>query len=55
MDIKVINTSRRIPAGGKANGSTGTGTDVHTIRAEDLRINKPIPGQGGLSVVLKLK
>lgn len=55
MDVKIINNTKRAPLGGKANGSTGKGTDAHTIRAEDLRIHKPIPGQGGLSMVVKLK
>lgn len=56
MGIEIINIRRKPSSGGgKANGTSGAKTNTHTVRAEDLRINKPIPGQGGLSMVLKLK
>lgn len=56
MGIEIINIKRKPNSGGgKANGTTGAKTNVATVRAEDLRIHKPIVGQGGLSMVLKMK
>jgi glutathione synthase/RimK-type ligase-like ATP-grasp enzyme len=56
MSIEIINIRRKPSSGGgKANGTSGAKANPHTIKAEDLRINKPIVGQGGLSMVLKLK
>ena len=51
----IINTRKSPSTGGKVGGTTGETTCVHTVRAEDLRIMRPIPGQGGLSLVLKLE
>lgn len=56
MGIEIINIKRKPSSGGgKANGTTGAKTNAATVRAEDLRIHKPIVGQGGLSMVLKMK
>lgn len=56
MGVEIINIKRRPSSGGgKANGTNGAATNVATVRAEDLRIHKPIVGQGGLSMVLKMK
>lgn len=59
MGIEIINIRRKpTSGGGKASGTAskpGATTNVHTVRGEDLRIHKPIVGQGGLSMVLKLK
>lgn len=56
MGIEIINIRRKPGSGGgKVNGNSGTKTNVHTVKGEDLRIHKPIVGQGGLSMVLKLK
>lgn len=52
----IVNTKKTRPdgkVGGVSNGSAPV--NVHTIRAEDLRIMRPIPGQGGLNIVLKLE
>lgn len=55
MSVEIINIKRKPGSGGgKANGTTGTATNVHTVRGEDLRVNKPVPNQGGLGMVLKL-
>lgn len=56
MGVEIINIKRK-PAsgGGRVNGTNGGTTNVHTVKGEDLRIHKPIVGQGGLSMVLKLK
>jgi glutathione synthase/RimK-type ligase-like ATP-grasp enzyme len=56
MGVEIINIKRK-PAsgGGKVNGASGGKANVHTVKGEDLRIHKPIVGQGGLSMVLKLK
>ena len=52
----IVNTRKITPKVAKANGTTGkNSTCVHTVRAEDLRITRPIPGQGGLSMVMKLE
>jgi hypothetical protein len=52
----IVNTSKNTPKAAKANGITGKdNTCVHTVKAEDLRIMRPIPGQGGLSMVVKLE
>lgn len=56
MGIEIINIKRKPSSGGgKANGTSGAKVNPHTVRAEDLRIHKPIVGQGGLSMVLKMK
>lgn len=56
MGIEIINIKRKPSSGGgKANGTSGAATNVHTVKAQDLRIHKPIVGQGGLSMVIKLK
>jgi hypothetical protein len=56
MGIEIINIKRKPGSGGgKANGTSGAGANVHTVKAQDLRIHKPIVGQGGLSMVIKLK
>jgi hypothetical protein len=56
MGIEIINIKRKPSSGGgKVNGASGAKTNTHTVRAEDLRIHKPIVGQGGLSMVLKMK
>ena len=56
MGIEIINIKRRPSSGGgKANGVTNRpAANVHTVRAEDLRVHKPIPNEDGLSMVLKL-
>lgn len=56
MSIEIINNSRR-PAsgGGKANAKSGGNICPHTVKAEDLRIHRKIVGEGGLSMVLRLK
>lgn len=51
----IVNTRKIRSQQLKANGTTGEKTCVHTIQAQDLRIMRPIPGQGGLSLALKLK
>lgn len=53
----IVNTKKTKPTDGKVGGISNSSTpvNVHTIKAEDLRIMRPIPGQGGLSVVLKLE
>lgn len=52
----IVNTRKITTKAAKANGITGKDkTCVHTVRAEDLRITRPIPGQGGLSMVMKLE
>lgn len=57
MGVEIINIRRKPGSGGgKANGTGGANAvNTHTVRAEDLRIHKPIVGQGSLSMVLKLK
>lgn len=56
MGIEIINIKRKPSSGGgKANGKSGAKDNPHTVKAQDLRIHKPIVGQGGLSMVLKLK
>jgi hypothetical protein len=56
MGVEIINIRRKPSSGGgKANGTSGSATNTHTVRAEDLRVHKPIVGQGGLSMVLKMK
>lgn len=51
----VINTTRRVSAGGKANIVSGSGGCPHSINANDLRVMQPVPQESGLSMVLKLK
>lgn len=51
----VVNTRKIVAPNGKANGINNQGTCVHTVKAEDLRIMRAIPGQGGLSMVMKLE
>lgn len=52
----IVNTRKITPRAAKANGVSGkNATCVHTVKAEDLRITRPIPGQGGLSMVVKLE
>lgn len=53
----IVNTTKAKLHDSKAGGvsSSSEATCVHTVRAEDLRIMRPIPGQGGLSTVMKLK
>jgi hypothetical protein len=56
MGIEIINIKRKPSSGGgKANGTSGAKVNPHTVKAQDLRIHKPIIGQGGLSMVLKMK
>jgi hypothetical protein len=56
MSIEIINIKRKPSSGGgKANGTSGAKVNPHTVKAQDLRIHKPIVGQGGLSMVLKMK
>jgi len=52
----IVNTKKIDQRTAKANGVTGKNkTCVHTVKGEDLRIMRPIPGQGGLSMVIKLE
>ena len=55
MALEIINNNKRTVQDGKANSKSGSKASVHTVKAEDLRIAKPIPGEGGLSMVLKLR
>lgn len=55
MNMVLINTTRRMPAGGRANIVTGSGGCPHSVNANDLRIMQPVPQESGLSMVLKLK
>lgn len=56
MGVEIINIKRRPDSGGgKANASSGAKANVHTVKAQDLRVHKHIVGQGGLSMVMKLK
>lgn len=56
MSVEIINIKRKPSSGGgRVNGIYGAKTNVHTVQAKDLRIHKPIVGQGDLSIVLKLK
>lgn len=56
MSVEIINIKRKPSSeGGKTNGTSGAKFNAHTVKAEDLRIHKPIVGQGGLAMVLKLK
>ena len=54
----IVNTRKAKLYDPKANGVSSdpnATTCVHTVKAEDLRIMRPILGQGGLSMVMKLK
>lgn len=51
----IVNTRKIKKPELKANGVTGEKTCAHTIRAEDLMMLQPIPGQASLSLALKLK
>jgi hypothetical protein len=51
----IVNTRRIRATDSKVRGSSNEVTCVHTVRAEDLRVIRPIPGQAGLNMVLKLK
>ena len=55
MSLEIINNNKRTVRDGKANSKSGSKASVHTVRGQDLRVAKPIPGEGGLSMVLKLK
>ena len=56
MGVEIINIKRSpTNSSGKASASSGAKNSVHTVKAQDLRIHRPIVGQGGLSMVLKLK
>lgn len=56
MSVEIINIKRKPSSGGgKANGTSGAKVNAATVQAQDLRVHKPIVGQGGLSMVLKMK
>lgn len=50
----VVNTKKTVPVSNKVSGTGSQAACVHTVKAQDLRIMKAIPGQAGLSLVLKL-
>ena len=52
----IVNTRKiEAPANKVSSGNKAAAANLHTVKAQDLYTVRAIPGQGGLSMVLKLE
>lgn len=52
----IVNTRKVQAASNKVStANTSAGANLHTVKAKDLYTVRAIPGQGGMSMVLKLE
>lgn len=56
-NASIIVNTRKIQASGNkvSQGNSSTAVNLHTVKAQDLYTMRAIPGQGGLSMVMKLE